>query len=88
MYVVFGAVELGSIGMSPEEALEAAWLKFETRLPDRSDLTPYQIARTRSIFEAGWRSCVSLTSPIAFSNSLDSRSSADSILNTSDPVNR
>lgn len=55
MCVDFGVVEWGSIVMPPDDALEAAWREFASRLPDRSDITPYQVARTREIFEAGWR---------------------------------
>ena len=36
------------------DAAKAAWQAFLARLPDRRELTPYQIERTRQIFVAGW----------------------------------
>lgn len=34
--------------------LDAAWQATLARLPDRHELSPYQIARARDLFTAGW----------------------------------
>jgi ribosome modulation factor len=40
--------------MPRDDQIEAAWQAFLARLPDRRELTPYQVERTRQIFVAGW----------------------------------
>ncbi len=40
--------------MQPDPQLEAAWEKFIATLRDAIELSPWQIARTREIFTAGY----------------------------------
>jgi hypothetical protein len=37
-----------------DPALEAAWQATLARLPDRHELSDYQIARARDLFVSGW----------------------------------
>lgn len=37
-----------------DPALEAAWQATLARLPDRHELSDYQVARARDLFAAGW----------------------------------
>lgn len=42
--------------MPPElqQQIDAAWETYMATLPDRSELSAYQLARSKELFTAGW----------------------------------